>query len=46
MPVRLGRNGIAKQIFLGVRTADVEIDYIAAFIKLARAQRRPSRASE
>lgn len=36
VPVRLGRHGIAKQIFLGVRVADVEIDYIAAFMKLAR----------
>ncbi|MEY4582472.1 MAG: hypothetical protein RL701_7175 [Pseudomonadota bacterium] len=38
VPVRLGRRGIAKQIFLGVRSADIEIDYIAAFIELARAQ--------
>lgn len=37
-PVRLGRHGIAKQIFLGVRAADTEIDYIAAFVKLAREQ--------
>jgi LysR family transcriptional regulator, regulator for metE and metH len=43
VPVRLGRHGIAKQIFLGIRTADVEIDYIAAFIQLARSARRPSR---
>jgi LysR family transcriptional regulator for metE and metH len=38
-PVRLGRRGIAKQIFLGIRSADIEIGYIAAFIELARAQR-------
>jgi LysR family transcriptional regulator, regulator for metE and metH len=35
-PVRLGRRGIAKQIFLGVRRADTDIEYIAAFIELAR----------
>jgi len=34
--VRLGRSGVAKQIFLGVRRADLEISYIAAFIELAR----------
>jgi LysR family transcriptional regulator, regulator for metE and metH len=38
VPVRLGRHGIAKQIFLGVRVADVDIDYVAAFMKLAREQ--------
>ena len=39
MPVvalRLGRTGIAKQIFLGAREADVEIDYLRAFVKLAK----------
>jgi LysR family transcriptional regulator for metE and metH len=40
VPVRLGRHGISKQIFLGVRSADVAIDYIAAFIKLARTHDR------
>jgi len=35
-PVRLGRNGIAKQIFLGVREADAHIDFIKAFVELAR----------
>jgi LysR family transcriptional regulator for metE and metH len=39
VPVRLGRRGIPKQIFLGVRSADIEIGYIAAFIELARANR-------
>ncbi|AMN45968.1 LysR family transcriptional regulator [Steroidobacter denitrificans] len=34
--VRLGRNGIAKQIFLGMREADLEIRYVQAFIALAR----------
>jgi LysR family transcriptional regulator for metE and metH len=36
VPVRLGAGGIAKQIFLGAREADVEIDYLHAFIELAR----------
>jgi LysR family transcriptional regulator for metE and metH len=34
--VRLGRNGIAKQIYLGAREADIDIDYLKAFIELAR----------
>jgi LysR family transcriptional regulator for metE and metH len=34
-PVRLGRHGIAKQIFLGVRETDAEIDYLKAFVDLA-----------
>lgn len=38
-PVRLGRKGIAKQIFLGVREADVEIDYLQGFVELARRSR-------
>lgn len=33
--VRLGRQGIAKQIFLGVREMDAEIAYLKAFVKLA-----------
>jgi len=36
VPVRLGPEGIAKQIFLGAREADTEIDYLKAFIDLAR----------
>ncbi|MEN9577230.1 MAG: hypothetical protein RJA70_239 [Pseudomonadota bacterium] len=44
-PVRLGRHGIAKQIFLGVRTSDAEIDYVAAFMKLARNYKRSAKAS-
>ena len=35
--VRLGRNGVAKQIFLGIRDADEGIDYMRAFIELAAA---------
>jgi LysR family transcriptional regulator, regulator for metE and metH len=36
VPVRLGRHGIAKQIFLGAREADFDIDYLKAFVELAR----------
>lgn len=36
VPVRLGRKGIAKQIFLGARETDTDIDYLKAFIDLAR----------
>ncbi len=36
VPRRLGRNGIAKQIFLGCREADVDIDYLKAFVTIAR----------
>jgi LysR family transcriptional regulator for metE and metH len=38
-PVRLGRDGVAKQIFLGLREADANIDYIRAFIELASTRR-------
>ncbi len=34
--IRLGTKGIAKQIFLGLREADHHIDYVRAFIELAR----------
>jgi LysR family transcriptional regulator for metE and metH len=34
-PIRLGRDGVAKQIFLGLREADADIDYIRAFMNLA-----------
>jgi LysR family transcriptional regulator, regulator for metE and metH len=39
-PVRLGRNGIAKQIHLGIREADTDIDYLRAFIAMARTYRQ------
>ena len=39
--VRLGRKGIAKQIFLGMRTSDRETQYLKAFVDLAR---QPSQA--
>jgi len=36
-PVRLGAQGIDKKIFLGIREADADIDYLRAFVDLARA---------
>lgn len=41
VPVRLGRHGLAKQIFLGARESDMDVDYLKAFIGLAR--RAPAR---
>ncbi len=35
VPVRLGRKGINKQIFIGAREADINIDYLKAFIETA-----------
>lgn len=35
-PVRLGKQGLAKQIFLGLRRTDAETDYIASFVQMAR----------
>lgn len=42
-PVRLGRHGIAKQIHLGARKNDLEIDYLRAFIAQARQFAQPNR---
>lgn len=36
VPVKLGKQGIAKQIYLGIREADIRIDYVQAFIELAQ----------
>ncbi|MFQ6333514.1 LysR family transcriptional regulator [Methylophilus sp. 3sh_L] len=36
VPVKLGKQGIAKQIYLGIREADIQIDYVQAFISLAQ----------
>lgn len=38
MPVRLGEQGIAKQIFLGLRAQDRDTEYLSAFVALARRQ--------
>ena len=44
--VRLGVHGIAKQIFLGARESDTEIDYLKAFVDLARQSALLAVASE
>lgn len=41
-PVRLGEAGIFKQIYLGIRDADVGIDYVQAFVALAKAADVPT----
>jgi len=46
VPVRLGRKGIAKQIFLGARAADIDIDYLQAFVQLARQSHAATPASK
>ncbi|MFA9439901.1 LysR family transcriptional regulator [Uliginosibacterium sp. sgz301328] len=38
-PVRLGKDGVPKQIFLGIREADADIEYVRAFMSLARTHR-------
>jgi LysR family transcriptional regulator for metE and metH len=35
-PVRLGKKGVDKQIFLGLRKKDADIDYMRAFTEVAR----------
>lgn len=35
LPVRLGQTGLPKQIFLGVRETDRDVDYLADFVRLA-----------
>lgn len=40
--VRLGRKGIAKQIYLGTRESDGDIEYLNAFIQLARCYEYPA----
>ena len=37
VPVKLSKHGIAKQIFLGMRETEAVIDYLQAFMELARA---------
>lgn len=39
--VRLGKTGIAKQIYLGTREGDTNIDYLNAFIKIAHNYKHP-----
>ncbi len=40
VPIRLGEAGLPKQIFLGVRETDRPIDYVADFLRMARAVER------
>ena len=41
--VRLGKDGIAKQIYLGTRESDSSIEYINAFIDLASNYKHPTK---
>ncbi|WP_194715637.1 LysR family transcriptional regulator [Noviherbaspirillum soli] len=41
VPVRLGKDGVAKQIHLGMRENDIGVDYLKAFLKLARGPAAP-----
>lgn len=43
--VRLGQGGIAKQIYLGTRKSDCDIEYLRAFINLARSYGHPTAAA-
>ena len=36
VPLRLGPDGIAKQIHLGYREGDAEVDYLRGFVAMAR----------
>ncbi|PIE40968.1 MAG: LysR family transcriptional regulator [Gammaproteobacteria bacterium] len=42
--VRLGKDGVAKQIYLGTREGDKDIEYLSAFIELARSFNHPTEA--
>ncbi|GAB5604894.1 MAG: LysR family transcriptional regulator [Pseudomonadota bacterium] len=42
-PVKLGKRGLAKQIFLGFREVDADIDYLRAFVDLADTHRNKAR---
>lgn len=39
--VRLGKTGIAKQIFLGTREGDENVEYLKAFTEFARSNKHP-----
>ena len=43
VPVRLGPRGIQKHIYLGAREADTNVDYLRAFVELAREPLRARR---
>ncbi len=38
IPISLGRDGVAKHIYVGVREADKNTDYVAAFMQMANQQ--------
>lgn len=38
-PIRLGKKGIAKQIYLGLRKEDAKVDYMKAFVEIARSSK-------
>lgn len=40
--LKLGEEGVAKQIYLGLRKEDLSIDYLLAFVELARAHNSTS----
>jgi len=40
--VRMGEQGVAKQIFVGTRESDANTDYLQGFIKLARQYNQPA----
>lgn len=43
--VRLGKEGIAKQIFLGTRESDTHIEYLKAFTDMARNYQHPTQSA-
>ncbi|PID46040.1 MAG: LysR family transcriptional regulator [Proteobacteria bacterium] len=43
--VRLGKEGVAKQIYLGTREDDKDIEYLSAFIEQARSFNHPTETS-
>ncbi|MBU3636086.1 LysR family transcriptional regulator [Polynucleobacter sp. es-MAR-4] len=43
LPIRLGKNGVSKQIFLGMREGEDSIDYIKSFIEIARFSGTPQK---
>lgn len=45
VPVQLGRQGIAKQIYLGLRADELETDYLRSFITFARQSGQPGAAA-
>lgn len=44
--VKLGKHGIKKQIFVGVRASDKKVDFIADFVRLAEKTRASARTKQ